>query len=220
MMRRSRPKQWKIQWTFLSSNCLAFAMSIEFVRDKVYYKERKQEAKAHKCRIFSRCAKPEQIIQLRMKRIMIPALLLLLLLWSDDPTSERRKFQSSFKPQPTMDMFSIPWKKGKKWRSLVGAVYRLNFLQANIWHRLGYSNAPQLLPSPPLHRWKDFVFCCCQRWFSGRPDSTTKCVSFVCSLSKLFSVTTLFVKKLSRFSTILKSFHFHWYFSKVFLFHL
>ena len=153
-MRRSRPKQWKIQWTFLSSNCLAFAISIEFVRDKVYYKERKQEAKSHKCRIFSRCAKPEQIIQLRMKRIMIPALLLLLLLWSDDPTSERRKFQSSFKPQPTMDMFSIPWKKRKKWRSLVGAVYRLNFLQANIWHRLGYSNAPPPPSSspPPLKR--------------------------------------------------------------------
>ena len=44
--------------------------------------------------------------------------------------------------------FQSRGKKGKKWRSLVGAVYRLNFLQANIWHRLGYSNAP-LLPSPP-----------------------------------------------------------------------
>ena len=74
---------------------------------------------------------------------------------------------------------------------------------------------PPLLPPPPLHRWKDFVFCCCQRWFSARPDSTTKCVSFVCSLSKLFSLATLFVKKLSRFSTvqILKSF-------SLFLFHL
>ena len=37
----------------------------------------------------------------------------------------------------------------RKWRSPV--VYRLNFLQANIWHRLGYSNAPLLssAPHPP-----------------------------------------------------------------------
>ena len=32
--------------------------------------------------------------------------------------------------------------------ALAGAVYRLNFLQANIWHRLGYSNAPPP-PTPP-----------------------------------------------------------------------
>ena len=88
------------------------------------------------------------------------------LLRSDDARSEGRKFQrwsqrrrwswwtkicfhfqSEGKKSGGMELRE--GRKKRKWRSPV--VYRLNFLQANIWHRLGYSNAPLLssAPHPP-----------------------------------------------------------------------
>ena len=147
------------------------------------------------------------------------------LLRSDDARSEGRKFQRwsqrrrwSWWTKICFHFQSEGKKSGgmelrgeekRKWRSPV--VYRLNFLQANIWHRLGYSNAP-LLSSAPTHPppscWKDFVFCCCQSWFSGRPDSTTKCVSRICSLSKLLSMKTMFAQKEMEYLNSLQSWSF------------
>ena len=54
-------------------------------------------------------------------------------LGSDDPTSEQRKFQSpSHKRRWTKTCFHFLSDGKKENDALAGAVYRLNFLQANI----------------------------------------------------------------------------------------